>query len=670
MLEDSALEAEMARRALAGSQDVELFTDGAELLERLEKGPPDVVILDWNLPGLTGLDVCRAIRARYDEVTLPILLLTVQGRKEDILEALAGGASDYVTKPYDVLELVARVGTLVRTSRLQHAQARRARQLALSSDIGAAMTRGTSLREIAHHCASAIEIHLEASLVEVWTHDANGESLAASTDERGRLPASFIAQLTTAQKRVCMDAQEVGGHPVLRGVAPARCGFVALPLLERSQSVGLVTIFTRSKVKEASTIFASVADLLALGISRAKFEEERQGLLERERNARADAEAANRSKDEFLAMVSHELRTPLNAITGWTAMLLEGGLDGDRAKRALTIIDRNARAQTQLIDDLLDVSRIISGRLRLNVGNIDIASVSEMAVESVRLAAEAKGVTLDAHIEAPKGIVTGDAERIQQVIWNLLNNAIKFTNKGGSVALAVNGEGDTLRIRVDDTGQGVDPKFLPYIFERFKQQDGTTTRAKGGLGLGLAIVRHLVELHGGTIEALSEGLGKGASFVVQLPMKAKEAASAERSNAVSLRPQFDRPRELEGLRVLVVDDEPDARDLVRTLLEACRLQVTTAGSAAEAFSIATSAKLDIIVSDIAMPDEDGISFIKRVRALPREEGGRIPAVALTAYARLEDRTRALRAGFNSHIAKPVDPSELLAVLLSLAPSQR
>ncbi len=444
-----------------------------------------------------------------------------------------------------------------------------------------------------------------------------------------------------------------------------------MPLVVRGETLGVVGLCTKQPLGDALPTLTTVADLLALGIARARSDEERATILERERNTRAEAEAANRSKDDFLAMVSHELRTPLNAITGWTAMLLAGGLEPDRITRALQTIERNARSQAQLIDDLLDISRIISGKLRVNVSSVDVPSIAEMAFESVRLAAHSKGVALDAAIDPASGQLTGDADRIQQILWNLLSNAIKFTPKGGHVQLAVGRDEQGIVITVDDTGQGIPPEFIPYVFDRFKQVDGTTTRAKGGLGLGLAIVKHLTELHGGTIDVRSEGLGKGASFRVVLPGSGASGDSAALHGSTVASPDrahvtLERPREIEGLRVLVVDDEPDARDLLRTLLESCKVFVTTASNAAEAFDVVRSMKVDVVLSDIAMPAEDGLSFIRRVRALSREEGGRVPAVALTAYARLEDRTRALRAGFTSHVAKPVEASELLAVLSSLA----
>lgn len=659
----------MARRALSPSQDVEVFGDGSVLLERVANGAlPDVVVLDCQLPGIGGIEVCRLLRASFDPMSLPILILTVEGGKADVVEGLAAGANDYLTKPYDVAELAARVGTLVRTSRLNAVQAKRTRQLALAADVGAILTRGGALEDVTKRCADTLVAHMDAVAVEIWTVPDDGDvSVVACAGDEHEGPVAAAVVRDVIEHRIAFSTDDVASDGRVARIPGAR-GFAAIPLVVRDEAIGALAVLTRQPVSDDASTLATVADLLALGIERARAGAERARLLERERAARGEAEAANRSKDEFLAMVSHELRTPLNAITGWAAMLLQGKLDEARTRRAIETIERNARAQAQLIDDLLDISRIISGKLRLTAGKVDVASVAEMALESVRLAADAKGVTLETSIDDAAGAITGDSDRVQQIIWNLLTNAIKFTPKGGRVTLRVVRSAETLTIEVADTGQGIDEAFLPYVFERFKQADGSPTRAKGGLGLGLAIVRHLIELHGGQIEARSEGAGKGATFVVSLPLQAPIRAHSGTTVAPSFDPKRDllRPREVEGLRVLVVDDEPDARELLKTVLESCRVDVTTAASAAEGFEQLKSLRPDVVLSDIGMPGEDGLSFIRRVRALPREDGGRVPAVALTAYARLEDRTRALLAGFNGHMAKPVEPNELLAMLSSLA----
>ena len=665
ILEDSPLEAEMARRALSATQDVEIFIDGSVVLERIASGQaPDVLVVDWQLPGISGLEVCRVVRGTRDTMSLPVLMLTGQASKDDVVEALGAGANDYVVKPYDMTEVTARVGTLVRTSRLQRAQTRRAQQLALSADIGEAITKGRSLAEVARRCTEAIATHLDAPTVAVWLRREEKLESLASTGTNATLPEAVIRDV--AARQTMMVSDNPSSNAALSACGPSIRGFAAIPLVVREETLGVIAFYSRAPIGDALSTLVTIADLLALGMARARADDEKAVAHERERSARAEAEAANRSKDEFLAMVSHELRTPLNAITGWTAMLIEGNLDEARTKRALETIERSARSQVQLIDDLLDISRIVSGKLRVSVGKVDVAATAEMALESVRLAAEAKGLALDSRIDAAAGAITGDSDRLQQMIWNLLSNAIKFTPRGGRVALVVAPHEEGIEITVRDSGQGISAEFLPHVFERFKQADGTITRSKGGLGLGLAIVKHLVELHGGTVEVASEGSGRGASFTLLLP-RFEEARPTAASAKILTSPRitFDRPREVEGLRVLVVDDERDARELVSALLESCKVVVTAVSNAPDAFEVVRSLAVDAMISDIAMPLEDGLSLIRRIRELPRDGGGRLPAVALTAYARLEDRTRALRAGFDSHVAKPVDPSELLAVLVSI-----
>lgn len=399
-----------------------------------------------------------------------------------------------------------------------------------------------------------------------------------------------------------------------------------------------------------------------------RLEAERERLLARERVAREEAEEANRLKDEFLATVSHELRTPLTAVLGWVQMLRTGTLPPEKRERALATVERNARAQGQLVEDLLDVSRIMTGKLKLEVSSVDVSQVVEAALESLRPAAEAKGIRVQAALDS-SGTIMGDMSRLQQVVWNLLSNAVKFTPKGGRVQVLVERRSSSVEITVADTGQGISPQFLPHVFERFRQADGSTTRKAGGLGLGLAIVRHLVELHGGTVMAASEGEGRGASFIVSLP----QAVVLRRDVLVppSLRgPLMEQdipcPPQLAGLRVLVVDDEEDTRELLRSIIEACGGVVTTASSSEDALAELRKASFDVLVSDVGMPEEDGYRFIARVRALPEDKGGGIPAVALTAYTRMEDRTRALLAGFTTHVPKPIEPVELMAVIASMS----
>src|SRR5215813_9767202 len=394
----------------------------------------------------------------------------------------------------------------------------------------------------------------------------------------------------------------------------------------------------------------------------------RQQLLASEQDARRAAEDANRLKDEFLSTVSHELRTPLTAINGWALMLRAGRLDAEQSARALETIVRSARSQNQLINDLLDVSRIISGKMRLDIVPLKLGSVIKAAVEVVLPAAEAKGIHLSMLLDPAAETLSGDSERLQQVVWNLLSNAIKFAPNGGRVAVRLERVNSHVEIAVADNGQGIKPEFLPYVFDRFRQEDGGTSRQQSGLGLGLAIVRHIVELHGGTVHAASEGLGKGATFTVTLPVAppARAASPDElRDEAAGWRLTTQNPPSLSGVRVLIVDDEADARELVTMMLAQGGAVVRTAVSAPEALAACDEWRPDILIADIGMPGEDGYTLMKKLRARESERGGHIPAIALTAYGRREDRLRALSVGYESHVPKPVEPVELLAVVASL-----
>jgi PAS domain S-box-containing protein len=398
---------------------------------------------------------------------------------------------------------------------------------------------------------------------------------------------------------------------------------------------------------------------------------ERKARVEAE-TARAQAESANRMKDQFLSTVSHELRTPLNAMLGWATMLRGGKLEPDKRSHAIETIERNARAQVRLIEDLLDLGRILQGKFQLAVGPVEVVRVVEAAIESVHPAAEAKGVRLQRTLDSHATIV-GDAERLQQIAWNLLSNAIKFTSRGGRVLVTVRRAPSYVELAVADTGEGIAPEFLPHVFEPFRQADGAISRRTGGLGLGLSIVRSLVELHGGTVAVASEGVGLGATFTVRLPMAPMRAAPREELARTPEAPSgaaFECPAALAKLRVLVIDDEKDTRELLTLVLEQCDAIVTTAGSAREALERLASGRFDVLVSDVGMPDEDGLSMIRRIRQLPADRGGRLPAIALTAYARGEDRAQALRAGFNVHLAKPVDPSELVLVIAAMIANDR
>jgi PAS domain S-box-containing protein len=396
-------------------------------------------------------------------------------------------------------------------------------------------------------------------------------------------------------------------------------------------------------------------------------------LLVNEKAARTEAEAANRAKDEFLATISHEIRTPLNAIFGWLQILRDGRVDIDSSTHVLDSIERNAKAQAKLIEDILDASRIVTGNLRLDVGSVDLASIIEAAVDTVRPAANAKSIQLEMMLDPQAERVSGDPHRLQQVVWNLLFNAIKFTPVGGRVKVRLRRTDSDVEVIVDDTGEGISPEFLPHVFDRFRQADSTTARKHGGLGLGLAIVRNLVELHGGTVHVDSEGEGCGATFTVRLPLGAVERPeeSLVQGTAPAAEPEAaaigsnPAPR-LDNVRVLVVDNDSDAREILDLMLTQCGAKVTTATNAPEALEVLREAKQDVLVSDIGMPGEDGYWLINKVRTLEHESERGIPAVALTGYAGPEERLRLLSAGYQVHVAKPVELNELAVVIASLA----
>jgi signal transduction histidine kinase len=511
--------------------------------------------------------------------------------------------------------------------------------------------------------------------IRAWNHWLEAHSELSASEVIGR---NLLEVYTELEKRrldrhyrwvlegqTTILSQRLHGHLLPLPTDPGLSDFSEMqqtarisPLMDDGgRVIGTVTV-----IEDVTERVAREAELQALVDARTQ-------ALAREKAARQEAEEANHLKDEFLATVSHELRTPLTSILGWSNMLLTGRLGDEARDRALETIHRNAQAQNQLISDLLDVSRIISGKLRLDLRTVEPASIVAEAVEATRPAAEAKGVSLVTELDQRAGPINGDADRLQQVVWNLLTNAIKFTPKGGEILVRLESVESKVQITVRDSGIGIAPEFLPHIFDRFRQADPGTNRAHGGMGLGLSIVRQLVELHGGTVRAESAGEGEGTTFVVSLPF-VTFYEGAERVKRLPFarggHMEIDCPPSLAGLRVLVVDDEADTRDMLRAVLEDCKMEVITAGSASEALELVTRLRPDVLLSDLGMPEEDGYSLIAKVRALPAERGGRIPAAALTAYVRAEDRMKVLRTGFQLHVPKPIEPAELVAVVMNLA----
>jgi signal transduction histidine kinase/CheY-like chemotaxis protein len=418
-----------------------------------------------------------------------------------------------------------------------------------------------------------------------------------------------------------------------------------------------------NSVEQADAAKRHVQELSGYIAELQRSEEARGQLLLKAERAREDAEAANRIKDEFLATLSHELRTPLTSLLGWSSVLRESWRDERLLSQGLDAIDRNARVQAQLIDDLLDVSRIVSGKLNLDVRPLDLSLVIRNSINVVRPGAEAKEIGLDFTSQPGVGAISGDSARMQQIVWNLLSNAVKFTPRGGRITVRLEQQGSNACIKVSDTGQGIDSEFLPRVFDRFRQADSSTTRNFGGLGLGLAIVRHLVELHGGTITAESPGIGYGATFVASFPVLTERVEVP--SGGYSGEYHASELQSLFGLRVLLVDDEPEARQILSTVIARKGAEVKACESAMDALQVLIDWRPDVLMSDIAMPDEDGYSFIAKVRSLPREKGGETPAAALTAYAREDDRKKALAAGYQMHIAKPISSAQLVATIAQL-----
>jgi PAS domain S-box-containing protein len=484
---------------------------------------------------------------------------------------------------------------------------------------------------------------------------------------------------------------DLPGDPVLAACVPPFgpvASFMAVPVLAPSGEVLGAMLFGHPDPgvfsERSERIVTGIAAQAAIAVDNARLyeataraAEERKVLLENEREARAEAERSSQMKDEFLATLSHELRTPLSAILGWSQVLRRGSRDGADLQRGLSTIERNARAQAQLIEDLLDMSRITSGKVLLDMQVINPATFVDAAIETVRPAADVKHIALEKRYDPQAGglRVAGDSGRLQQVIWNLLSNAIKFTPRDGLVAVEIERReapgADTVAITVRDNGAGIRPEFITHVFERFRQEDASMTRRHGGLGLGLSIVKHLVEQHGGTVHAESAGEGQGASFTIELPLA--QAPAGERSEQAAPAPAPRAPeaadaaaRDLSGLTVLVVDDARDGRELIARILTDCHARVRVAASAREAFEALRAHRPDLLISDLGMPEFDGFELIGWVRALPRDEGGQLPAIALTAFARPEDRLKALEAGFSTHISKPVEPGELIAAVASVA----
>jgi PAS domain S-box-containing protein len=577
------------------------------------------------------------------------------------------------------VELGHRIGSAIENARNLEVAERRGEQLQRLQSFTSALATVRTLREVAEVILRRGRLAFQAQrgILCLFSRDAQAlEAVHAEgyTDEHlasaRRIPLARHVPLTDAARLATplffrSRDELLLSYPELADGGTGSNALLALPLFTHTRPIGALGLEMDAphdfNPEEEADLLA-FASLCAQAIERALLSD----LADAERRR---AEEANRMKDEFLAVLSHEIRTPLNAIMGWARMLAMRTLDASQTSKAIATIERNARAQAQLVEDLLDVSRIVTGKLKINVDELSLVRVIEAAADVVRPAAAAKDVKIEIDLDERVNRMFGDSARLQQIVWNLLSNAVKFTDRGGRVFVRTSVESGSCILTVEDTGQGIAADFLPYIFERFRQADMGSSRTHGGLGLGLAIVRHLVEAHGGAVEAFSEGVGRGATFVVRLPMapalRVPSSVPPPPGTQRSFGP-LEHADEVSGLHVLVVDDEPDARDLIAELLRYCNVQVSIADAAAPALAIVAGERPDVIVSDIGMPGDDGYDLVRSIRKLGPDAGGRTPAIALTAYARIEDRTKALLAGFNAHVPKPIDPSELIVAIAHVA----
>lgn len=557
----------------------------------------------------------------------------------------------------------------------ERARQRLNRQAALRADISDILTSGDiTLRQSLQKCSEAIVAHLDAAFARIWLLNEKEQTLELQASAgiythidgtHGRVPVGKFKIGLIAEAKTPQLTNDVVNDPHVGDQEWARregiVSFAGYPLLIGDRLIGVIAMFARHKLESDMLISLEVvADKVVQGVQRRWIDEQRAAFLEREQAARRLAEDASRLKDDFLAMISHELRAPLTAILGWSQMLRSGALDRASAERALLTIERNAKSQAHLVGDLLDASRITSGKLSLENQPVELMSIVDAAVDAVRPSVEAKNLRMQIVLEPWVGPFNGDAERLKQVVWNLLSNAIKFTPQGGLIEVRLERLESKALLIVSDTGQGIDPEYLPYVFDRFSQMDTSSRRRQGGLGLGLAIVKHIVELHGGAIYAYSRGEGQGSDFMVTLPLAVQGSDSADSALWTATRSEGEETRsgKLSGVRVLVVDDEHDTREILSVMLTRYGAEIRTAGSAGEALEVFSQWRPDVLVSDIGMPVEDGYALIKKIRALPPENGADVPAIALTAFASAQDKKIALAAGFQRHLAKPIEPVAL------------
>lgn len=649
-LEDNPLDAELIHANLLDGElrfEIERVETRESFARATNNKCYDLILADYSLPAFDGLSALEIARATCPDV--PFIFVSGALGEELAIETLKRGATDYILK-HRLDRLVSAVTRALRESE-ERARARRA-ELALRESEERYRLIVEGVRDYA-----IISLDADGS---VTSWNQGGERLLGYREEEivGK-PVDIIftpEDRASNQPQIELEKARASGRAEDRRWHLRKGG-------ARFWADGMTEALLGGDGKTLTGFVKIMRDSTALYLA----EEERRQLLASEQAARRKAEEASRLKDEFLATVSHELRTPLNAIYGWSKILRSGKLDLNASANAVEIIERNARAQIQLIEDLLDVSRMITGKLRLEIAPVDAAAIIRDQIDAVRPAAEAKSIEIQIEFEPISSVVQADPNRLQQIVWNLLSNAVKFTPAGGRVKVELRAVDGEIEICVRDSGAGISPEFLPFIFDRFRQAEEVTTRLHGGLGLGLAIVKSLVEMHGGRIWAESAGAGRGAIFTVRIPQAGVTSAPAKTEVENCGESQFvaPSPDSIAGLRVLAVDDDEDSRELLKILLEQHNARVTTAGSAREALAQIESAAFDVLMSDVGMPGEDGYELIRKVRALPSLAAARVPAIALTGFARREDQQRALDAGFNAHVTKPIEPENLIQKIKSV-----
>jgi PAS domain S-box-containing protein len=652
-LEDSPLDAELTCAALVDADlecDVVRVETQKQFAEALEQSEFDLILSDFVLPGFSGIAALEMARQKRPD--LPFIFVSGALGEELAIESLKNGATDYVLKQR-LQRLVPSVRRAIE-ERSERQRRRKAEELLDQSEQRYKLLVD-ELRDYA-----IVMLDLSGNVIS-WNNGAR--RILGYSDEEilGKSAAVFF---TPEDRQDNIHLRELS-------TAAAEGRSVDERWHVRKDGSQFFASGVTTSLRDQSGTLVGFAKVMRDVTDKQQLEERRAQLLLVEQNARKEAELANRTKDEFLATLSHELRTPLNAILGWAIMLRSGRVGPEDMTEGLSVIERNAKVQAQLIEDLLDISRIISGKMRLHPRPTVIQECIHAAVESVRLAASAKNIDLRIEMPEERFIVAGDPGRLQQIMWNLLSNAVKFTPQSGTVAVRAERGESSVTVSVSDTGMGIAPDFLPFVFDRFRQADGTTRRAHGGLGLGLAIVRHLSELHGGSVRAESEGAGQGATFFVSLPLSGMPiitdvaASDGDGSEHRSLHADsLTTQKVLDGLMVLVVDDEPDARRLLRAILNEAGADVCIAASVPEAIGCCQSQTPDVVVSDIAMPGEDGYALVSHLRRDP--SCANVPALALTAFAGRDDQRKAIATGFNRHMAKPVTPRELIHAVAALA----